>query len=321
MELFNELKNKSLESLIDIINNYVQAPVPIRKSYLENLLRNNTMLTNDEKNLIEALFTVNQKDNLLVPTINSPIPVQPTTVELEWLAEVLNDKRLNGILSNELRKKLQKAILTQPLPQNSIRQISWNKELDKTDACFSSEQYISLFQTAIKALEAHQYIYYESHDIYGRQYSGEAIPYKIEYCADTNDFNFIMWNEIKNWTFKSNFKTITKLEILPKVFSEDIIVRADKYVEKMKTSSEKIVLKIKSNDRNVLERCFYMFAYFDKEISKTDNGFKFELSHRDHFDKEEIEQYILSLGSGVTVIEPESLRSNIIEKINSSFNR
>lgn len=321
MELFNELKNKSLESLIDIINNYVQAPVPIRKSYLENLLRNNTMLTNDEKNLIEALFTVNQKDNLLVPTINSPIPVQPTTVELEWLAEVLNDKRLNGILSNELRKKLQKAILTQPLPQNSIRQISWNKELDKTDACFSSEQYISLFQTAIKALETHQYIYYESHDIYGRQYSGEAIPYKIEYCAGTNDFNFIMWNEIKNWTFKSNFKTITKLEILPKVFSEDIIVRADKYVEKMKTSSEKIVLKIKSNDRNVLERCFYMFAYFDKEISKTDNGFKFELSHRDHFDKEEIEHYILSLGSGVTVIEPESLRSNIIEKINSSFNR
>ena len=321
MELFNELKNKSLESLIDIINNYVQASVPIRKSYLENLLRNNTMLTNDEKNLIEALFTVNQKDNLLVPTINSPIPVQPTTVELEWLAEVLNDKRLNGILSKELRKKLQKSILTQPLPQNSIRQISWNKELDKTDACFSSEQYISLFQTAIKALEAHQYIYYESHDIYGRQYSGEAIPYKIEYCAGTNDFNFIMWNEIKNWTFKSNFKTITKLEILPKVFSEDIIVRADKYVEKMKTSSEKIVLKIKSNDRNVLERCFYMFAYFDKEISKTDNGFKFELSHRDHFDKEEIEQYILSLGSGVTVIDPESLRSNIIEKINSSFNR
>ena len=187
MELFNELKNKSLESLIDIINNYVQTPVPIRKSYLENLLRNNTMLTNDEKNLIEALFTVNQKDNLLVPTINSPIPVQPTTVELEWLVEVLNDKRLNGILSNELRKKLQKAILTQPLPQNSIRQISWNKELDKTDACFSSEQYISLFQTAIKALEAHQYIYYESHDIYGRQYSGEAIPYKIEYCAGTND--------------------------------------------------------------------------------------------------------------------------------------
>lgn len=321
MELFNELKNKSLESLIDIINNYVQAPVPIRKSYLENLLRNNTMLTNDEKNLIEALFTVNQKDNLLVPTINSPIPVQPTTVELKWLAEVLNDKRLNGILNNELRKKLQKSILTQPLPQNSIRQISWNKELDKTDACFSSEQYISLFQTAIKALESHQYIYYESHDIYGRQYSGEAIPYKIEYCAGTNDFNFIMWNEIKNWTFKSNFKTITKLEILPKFFSEDITVRADKYVEKMKTSSEKIVLKIKSNDRNVLERCFYMFAYFDKEISKTDNGFKFELSHRDHFDKEEIEQYILSLGSGVTVIDPESLRSNIIEKINSSFNR
>lgn len=108
MELFNELKNKSLESLIDIINNYAQAPVPIRKSYLENLLRNNTMLTNDEKNLIEALFTVNQKDNLLVPTINSPIPVQPTTVELEWLAEVLNDKRLNGILSNELRKNYRK---------------------------------------------------------------------------------------------------------------------------------------------------------------------------------------------------------------------
>ena len=130
-----------------------------------------------------------------------------------------------------------------------------------------------------------------------------------------------MWNEIKNWTFKSNFKTITKLEILPKFFSEDITVRADKYVELLNTSSVKIVLKIKSNDRNVLERCFYMFAYFDKEISKTDNGFKFELSHRDHFDKEEIEQYILSLGSGVTVIEPESLRSNIIEKINSSFNR
>lgn len=321
MELFNELKNKSLEALIDVINNYVQTPTPIKKIDLENLLQNNTMLTKNEKNLIETLFTAPHENNLLVPTINSPIPVQPTTVELEWLAEALKDKRFNAILSKDLRKKLQKALTVKPLPQNSIRQISWYRELDKADTCFSSDQYTALFQTAIKALETQQYIYYESYDIYGRHYSGEAVPYKIEYCAGTNDFNFIMWNEIKNWTFKSNFKTITKLEILPKRFSENVLKQADKYVEELKTFSPKIVLQIKNTAHNVLERCFYMFAYFDKEIFKNENGFRLELYHRDHFDKEEIEEYILSLGSGVTVLEPETLRNMIIEKIKLSFIR
>lgn len=65
-----------------------------------------------------------------------------------------------------------------------------------------------------------------------------------------------------------------------------------------------------------------LFAEYDKELSRAEDGiFYLKIYHRDHFDKAEITQYILSLGSSVVVMKPEKLRTEIIETIKDSFTR
>lgn len=148
------------------------------------------------------------------------------------------------------------------------------------------------------------------------------MPYKIEYCANTNSFNFIMWNEAKQWTFKSDFATITILRLLPQSFDNSQLRHADDYVERLKTESEPIVLQFDAAQYNVFERCFNIFSNYDKEISRFDEDtYQLKIFARDHFDNAEIVQNILSLGSSIVVSSPQNLRQQIIAAIQESFTR
>ena len=323
MELFNELKNNSLQAAVMAINTIHRTNQPISKPELEKHITNNSSLSPQEQRLINALFVADAADkNLLRPVAAKAVPIIPTMLEMKWLKEMLHDPRIDCLISASLKEKL---LLAMPQDGNSERhwqQSNWNIPIQIDKPCFSSAAYQEKFKTALKAISSKHYVYYESYDIYGNKYKGEAVPYKIEYYANTNSFNFIMWNEAKQWTFKSDFATITKLQLLPQSFDSSKTKLADAYVQNIKNEAEPIILKLNAAQYNVFERCFNIFSNYDKEISRLDKtSYQLKIYAREHFDKAEIVQNILSLGSSIVVLAPQNLRQQIIAAIQESFTR
>lgn len=323
MELFNELKNSSLQAITKAINTIQQTQQPIRKQELQSIISNHSVLSPQEQQLMDALFVTDAADkNLLWPFAALDVPILPTALEMKWLKEILHDPRIDCIISAALKEKLLQCMPQDSSSEQHWQQSNWHVPIKMDKPCFRSAAYQEKFKTALKAINSKHYVYYESYDIYGNEYKGEAVPYKIEYCANTNSFNFIMWNEEKRWTFKSDFATITKLRLLPQSFDNSQLRHADDYVERLNTKSEPIVLQFDAAQYNVFERCFNIFSNYDKEISRFDEDtYQLKIFARDHFDNAEIVQNILSLGSSIVVSSPQKLRQQIIAAIQESFTR
>lgn len=323
MELFNELKNNSLQATVMAINTIHRTNQPISKPELEKRITNNSSLSPQEQQLMDALFVEDTADkNLLRPVVAKAVPIVPTMLETKWLKEILHDPRIDCIISAALKEKLLQCMPQDSSSEQHWQQSNWHVPIKMDKPCFRSAAYQEKFKTALKAINSKHYVYYESYDIYGNKYKGEAVPYKIEYYANTNSFNFIMWNEAKQWTFKSDFATITKLQLLPQSFDSRKNKLADAYVQKIKNEAEPIILKLNAAQYNVFERCFNIFSNYDKEISRLDQtSYQLKIYAREHFDKAEIVQNILSLGSSIVVSSPQNLRQQIIAAIQESFTR
>lgn len=323
MELFNELKNSSLQAITKAINTIQQTQQPIRKQELQSIISNHSVLSPQEQQLMDALFVTDAADkNLLWPFVALDVPILPTALEMKWLKEILHDPRIDCIISAALKEKLLQCMPQDSSSEQHWQQSNWHVPIKMDKPCFRSAAYQEKFKTALKAINSKHYVYYESYDIYGNKYKGEAVPYKIEYYANTNSFNFIMWNEAKQWTFKSDFATITKLQLLPQSFDSRKNKLADAYVQKIKNEAEPIILKLNAAQYNVFERCFNIFSNYDKEISRLEQtSYQLKIYAREHFDKAEIVQNILSLGSSIVVLAPQNLRQQIIAAIQESFTR
>lgn len=323
MELFNEIKNSSLQAVTKVINTIQQTQQPIRKQQLQSIISNQSVLSPQEQQLIDMLFVTDaDQKELLWPFATHDVPIIPTVLEIKWLQEMLHDPRIDCLISASLKEKLLQAMPQDDRGEQHWQQYNWHIPIKMDKPCFSSSAYQESFKTALEAISSKHYVYYESYDIYGNKYKGEAVPYKIEYCANTNSFNFIMWNEAKQWTFKSDFATITKLQILPQSFDNSKTKLADAYVQKVKNEAEPIILKLNAAQSNVFERCFNIFSNYDKEISRLDQtSYQLKIYAREHFDKAEIVQNILSLGSSIVVLAPQNLRQQIIAAIQESFTR
>lgn len=326
MELYNEFKDKALRTIINIYNDCVNKNAAISKKEIYNKLQLKEYKDTAVDEVIKTLFTeVPSNANMLQPLPEYggvKIPIQPSKIEAMYLKELLNNQIAAIILGDELKAKLEKLLTQENLPDGYWTKKVWQGMLPSASAAFIARGSAEIFVKVLQALEKKNYVYYESYDIYGNSYQGKAAPYKIEYCGSTDNINIIMWNEEKHWTFKSDINTITRLDILPECCSETVIKEADDYVAAMKEKEEPIVLKINAAHTNALERCCNLFAEYDKELSCTAKDiFMLKIFHRDHFDKAEIKQAILSLGSSVMVMQPEKLKKEIIEEIQNSFTR
>lgn len=324
MEIFSEIKNNSVRTIIKAINDNQLKNVPIAKRTLNDSLRGDFMpgASDAEEIILDNIFEVSASDTkLLEPLIATPFPIIPTAIENQWLAELLYDDRANGLISIALKEKLKASLPNISCVENIWTQINWNNIEIPKHSYYTEPCYIETFRTCYHALLEQKQVYYESYDEYGTVYKGTASPYKLEYCINTNSFNFIMWNEEKAWTFKSDIATITNIKILDLSIPPDVNEKAAQYVEQQKAQSEPIVIKL--TDKNeALNRCFMLLSNYDKKICRVKNNvFTLEISHRGHFDEDELTQIILSLGSSVTVLKPLAFRQKIIEYIKASFSR
>lgn len=315
MDLFNELKSSSLEQIVAALNRAVQGEAVTREELVQQLSLfakadqgRREFDEEGEEKLLDLLF---QKQPFR-PALNQPVPILPLQVEKEWLRQLLGDPHASSLLSPALLAKLH-SLFGQVPDYSSV----WRREYltEGTRAPWQDQSYCERLRTIQKALQEQVMVAYASYDDAGNTYEGQAAPFKLEYSFRTDSYYFIMWNEQKQWTFKSDVATITRLELLKLPVPEGTRARAEAYVQGLRLQTEPLVLHLREKN-NALERCFALFASYDKEVEQVaPKEFLLKIFYYGHFDEEELFLSILSLGSAVEVVAPSRVRSRVIEDL------
>ena len=311
----NETKNTTLFN--PLYSTYYLAIRNILETYINNKkqpLSNETITKIIEKtayietpgelydlifNNSETTTIFNYSQNRVSSPINQ-IPDFPlTTIELRFLASILQDNRIKMFMTSEILEELQKVLKdVKPLwePEN-IKYFDQNKDGDD----FDNKDYIILFQTILNAINHNKCV----HLVYGRKNISDIFtPTHLDYSQKDNAFRLF----VKELKYPINLENIKSIEI------------TEEKLEKPEDSTVYEKLKVEiyddTSEKYHFNRAIRIFSYFKKTCIKTEIENTYELTvDYDKSDESEIVIKILMFGSNMRVLAPESVLSAVQEKI------
>lgn len=170
---------------------------------------------------------------------------------------------------------------------------------------FEDEKYIEHFRTILFALKHRQNIKIEMVNRKGNTVYSRCVPVRLEYSEKDDKFRLITSG--CRFTKIVNLARITKC----KIYNGDAVIHTDCPEVKLETVTMKV-----SEERNTLERCMLHFAHFQKRAEKVDDHYLLHINFR-RDDESEMVIRVLSFGPTVEVLEPESFKKLIIDKLKS----
>lgn len=252
----------------------------------------------------ESMLTVlpslkSEKWQLVKADMTTPIkyiPTMPMTrIQKQWLKAISLDPRIE-LFSIELNGLED----VEPLFTPDDYYI-YDKYSDGDP--YEDEKYIEHFRTILFALKHKQNIKIEMVNRKGNTVHSRCVPVRLEYSEKDDKFRLITSGS--RFTKTVNLARITKC----KIYNGDAVIHTDCPVVKLETVTMKV-----SEERNTLERCMLHFAHFQKRAEKVDDHYLLHINfHRD--DESEMVIRVLSFGPTVEVLEPESFKKLIIDKL------
>ena len=320
IELYKETKNHIFTKIKQIINDIEQGILYNRKTLIHKLREDFNYFYADETDLDESIidFLFEFDENGIAKNrLNSKIPIQPSNLELRWLHSMLEDKEYSFLLSARLHKKFRDKLKdVKPL-------IAYPYSFRKMQANTLDSHTRSILITYIQALKNKNQICYEDKGLSGILYQMKASPYCLEYDITKNNYTLILWDNKNSRVIRANASKLHNLKIMTdEVILDGISEKVEMFYKQHRTSFK---LKLKNNT-NAVERCFLLFSTYDKdafaynddEKVSTLDTYELTIWYYD-FDRQEIIEKILSLGSSVTVIEPMDLREEIIRILKKAY--
>lgn len=254
----------------------------------------------------ESLLTVlpslkSEKWQLVRHDMTTPIKHKPTMpltlIEKQWLKAISLDPRIRlfGI-------KIDFPDDVEPL-FTSDDYVVYDKYGDGDP--FEDESYITHFRTILSAINNKQRLKIEMKNRKGNNVYVVCIPERLEYSEKDDKFRLVTSG--CRFTRTVNVARITKC----KLFSGEAIPNGTA----PQATYETLTLKV-SEERNTLERCLLHFAHFEKRAEKTDGYYLLHIKfQRD--DEAEMVIRVLSFGPLVEVLEPQSFKKLIVDKLKS----
>lgn len=311
----NETKNTPLFS--PIYSTYYLAIKNILESYINSNrtpISNETITTIVKKSAyIEAPMELydlisNKSENTTIfnystKGVTSPVQHIPdfplSTIELRFLAAILQDKKITMFIDPETIEKIKTALkdVTPLWKPEDIKYFDQNKDADN----FTNQDYITLFQTILNAINHNKYI----HLIYGRKNNSEIFtPTHLDYSQKDNTFRLF----VKELKYPINLVNIKSIEI------------TEEKPSKPEDSTEYETLTVEifdDTDRKYhFNRAIRMFSYFKKSCKKTNTENTYEMTiDYDKSDENEIIIKTLMFGPNMKVLGPETVVSAVQERI------
>lgn len=269
-------------------------------AFPESFMTIGTALETGKWPLIKKDYSTNIKE----------IPTMPLSVlQKRWLKALCNDKRIRLFVSDEVLERLEKQLLdVEPLfTENDYYLYDKYSDGDPYD----DPNYIKNFRTVLEAIHQKKTIRMEYTGRFGQQKRFICAPYKIEYSEKDDKFRII--SKVKNRHTILNIARINSCELTENANTEDL--SEDDLPDNRRTS---VTLEI-YNERKAMERVMLAFAHFEKSaVQISDDVYRLTLNY-DGFDETELVVRVLSFGPMVKVLEPESFRNLIHERISKQI--
>lgn len=309
--LFHETQSEVFLALVRAINDLSLGQSLTRDDILQRFPRIDWSNVDRLEELINSIFTFD-KDGYARTFISSPITYITPTEQLRWLKSLLLDPECDFLLSDELRiKLLQELVDVQPLIERNIINII-REQGDNTLHQETSGRLRIIWQ----AMGSQKQLSYTYITTSGKVFQDTAAPCRLEYDCAQHRIRLILWHARENRAIKLNINRFKELQIA----SEEYTPAIDKsFTDFLADNTAQVVLELRQKN-NAVDRCFALLGSYHKQAiyDEENNIYRLVIQYY-RFDETEILDYILSLGSAVTVVSPQALRSRVIERLQAQW--
>lgn len=238
------------------------------------------------------------------------IPTMPLSIlQKRWLKVLCNDKRIRLFVSDEVLERLKNQLQDVEALFNENDYYLYDKYSDGDP--YDDPDYIKNFRTVLEAIHQKKTISVEYTGRFGQQKRFICAPCKIEYSEKDDKFRII--SKVKNRHSILNIARINSCELTDNSKVDDI--SEEDLPDNRRTS---VTLEI-YDERKAMERVMLAFAHFEKSaVQVSDEVYRLTLNY-DSFDEIELVVRVLSFGPMVKVLEPESFRNLIQERISKQI--
>ena len=238
------------------------------------------------------------------------IPTMPLSIlQKRWLKALCNDKRIRLFVSDEVLERLKNQLQDVEALFNENDYYLYDKYSDGDP--YDDPDYIKNFRTVLEAIHQKKTISVEYTVRFGQQKRFICAPCKIEYSEKDDKFRII--SKVKNRHSILNIARINSCELTDNSKVDDI--SEEDLPDNRRTC---VTLEI-YDERKAMERVMLAFAHFEKSaVQVSDEVYRLTLNY-DSFDEIELVVRVLSFGPMVKVLEPESFRNLIQERISKQI--
>ena len=174
---------------------------------------------------------------------------------------------------------------------------------------YENEGYIQRFRFLLNAIHEGAPIKLEMKNRRGTSVFVKCIPVRLEYSEKDDKFRLIT----------RGCRYISVVNLARITSCARYLGNYQFGTRPKKVHHETVVLRI-LNERNMLERCMLHFAHFEKQMERLDKKQYLVKIRYDRDDEPEMVIRILSFGPLVEVLEPESFRGAVIERLQKQKN-
>ena len=253
----------------------------------------------------ESMLTIlpslkNEKWQLMYPDMTTALEHKPTlpltTLQKRWLKAVSLDPRVK-LFGVEFPALCDVEPLFTPADY-----LIYDKYSDGDP--FEDPEYIRQFRVILEAIRKGTQIKFEMLNRKGNVMFVRCRPVRLEYSEKDDKFRLITagWRAV-------SVVNLAKIRACVHYHGERQAVGEEKTV-----IYDTVTVKI-CDERNAMERFMLHFAHFEKQAEKLDKKHYLVKIRYTHDDESEMVIRILSFGPMVEVLEPESFKNLIIEKL------
>lgn len=254
-----------------------------------------------DESVLSLIPAIKQQDwQLIDENLETPIIYKPsmpmTELEKRWLKTILLDARIALFLipSKELND-------VEPLfyPDDVVY---FDRYLDGDK--YKAPSYIANFHIVMQAIREHRKVKIQYWNNHNQERRGTFCPVKMEYSDKEDKFRIL---SVGKWDLRTvNMGRVIKCELLDETFEVGLELPA----RKRSTLTFEL-----TDSRNTLERVMMKFAHYKKQAERTgENTYRVEMEY-DVDDETDVLIQIMSFGSTVKVIAPESIKEELVLRI------
>ena len=229
-------------------------------------------------------------------------PTMPlTTLQKRWLKAISLDPRVKlfGVEFPDLDD-------TEPLFTSDDFRV-YDKYSDGDP--YENEEYVRQFRVILEAINNKSQIKFEMINRKGNTMFVRCRPIRLEYSEKDDKFRVIT----------SGWRTVTTVNLAKIRSCSHYTGERQLDTEERAVVYDTITVKI-LDERNALERFMLHFAHFEKQAERIDKKHYIVKIKYPHDDESEMVIRIISFGPMVEVLESESFKNLIIDKLNKQLN-